>query len=47
VPSPSPGTDRGWALLVMPIFATIAAVIGAILGGIVGLIRVLARELRN
>lgn len=44
IPEPLPGNDRGWGLLVAPVFAGIAAVPGAAVGFIVGVIRAASRR---
>jgi hypothetical protein len=44
VPKPPPGLDRGWGLLVAPIFAGIAAVPGAMVGFVVGVLRTASRR---
>jgi hypothetical protein len=44
VPKPSPGLDRGWGLLVAPIFAGIAAVPGAMVGFVVGVLRAASKR---
>jgi hypothetical protein len=44
IPKPAPGLDRGWGLLVAPIFAGIAAGQGAIVGFVVGVIRAASKR---